>query len=158
MKTTPLQNAIIVASIIGSIMAHYDPRLAADRKKPIDTIRKRVKKFLFRRSRISAKEFIECCAIADEAWQETVNHFVEKKISIDAVSTVIRLYWLYADALSKYANINDKQMEAYAYGGNINQEIEHASYEVSDYILDKLAHTTGIHRKKLNLLQKAEDV
>ena len=40
----------------------------------------------------------------------------------------------------------------------INKEIEHASYEVSDYILDKLAQTTGIHRKKLNLLQKAEDV
>ena len=151
-NTTPLQNAIIISSIIGSIMSHYDPALAADRKKPINEIRRRIKKFMFSRSRSSAKEFHEAIAVANAAWENAVNHFADKNIKIDAVSTVIRLYDLYADAMSRYANIHEKQMERYA-NGAYSGEIELTSYEVSDYILDQLSEVTGVKRRRLNLLK-----
>jgi len=155
MNTTPLQNAIIISSVIGSLMSNYDVTLAADRKKPINEIRRRIKKFMFKRSRSNAKEFHEAIKLSDIAWRNSVNHFAEKNLKIDAVSTVIRLYDLYADVMSRYANIHDKQMEAYAYGSSLqNVDIEQASYEVSDYIIEQLSVFTGIKRKRLNLLKK----
>ena len=144
----------MLSSIIGSIMSNYDTKLADERKKPIDTIRKRIKKFMFQRSRKNEKEFLAAVKCADVVWRASVNHFAEHKIKIDAVSTVIRLYDLYADVLSRYVNLHEKQMEAYAYKAELNDtSIEHSSYEVSDYILDELSNYTGVKRKKLNLLK-----
>jgi glycyl-tRNA synthetase beta subunit len=156
MKTTPLQNAIIISSIIGSIMSNYDPALAADRKKPINEIRRRIKKFMFTRSRSSVKEFYKAIAVANAVLKNAVNHFADKNIQIDAVSTVIRLYDLYADAMSRYANIHEKQMERYA-NGAYSGDIELTSYEVSDYIIDQLSEVTGVKRQKLNLLQRVKN-
>ena len=158
MNTTPLQHAIIISSIIGSIMSHYDPALAADRKNPINEIRRRIKKYMFTRSRSNKKEFLEAVKYSDIVWRTSVNHFAKHNIKIDAVSTVIRLYDLYAHPLSRYANINEKQMEAYAYKSMLDDnDIEQSSYEVSDFILDQLATYTGIKRKKLNLLQRVKN-
>jgi len=154
--TTPLQNAIMISSIIGSIMSNYDPRVAADRKKPINEIRRRIKKFMYKRSRTNAKEYDEATMLANTVWKKSVNHFIDKQMKIDAVSTVIRLYDLYEDVVSKYANIHNKQMEAYAYGA-YSGDIELTSYEVSDYILDELSSITGVKRRKLNLLQKVKN-
>jgi len=151
-NTTPLQNAIIISSIIGSIMSNYDNSVKEERTKPIAEIRRRIKKFMFRRSRSNAKEFHEAIAVANAAWQNAVNHFVGKGLKIDAVSTVIRLYDLYADAMSRYANIHEKQMERYA-NGAYSGDIELTSYEVSDYILDQLSAVTGVKRRRLNLLK-----
>jgi len=155
-NTTQLQNAIMISSIIGSIMSNYDPAIAADRKKPINEIRRRIKKFMFKRSRSNKKELNEAISIADNAWKNCINHFAEQNIKIDAVSTVVRLYDLYADAMSKHANIHDKQMEAYALDAYTG-DIEMTSYEVSDYILDELSTYTGVKRRKLNLLQKVKN-
>jgi len=153
-NTTPFQNAVIISSTIGSIMSNYDVTLANERKKPINEIRRRIKKFMFKRSRSNAKEFHEAIALSNVTWRNCVNHFAEKNIKIDAVSTVIRLYDLYGDVMSRYANIHDKQMEAYAYGSAIlHVDIEQSSYEVSDYIIEQLSVYTGIKRKKLNLLK-----
>lgn len=153
-KTTPLQHAIMLGTIIGSIMSNYNPYIADERKKPIETIRKRLKKFMFKRSRTNEKEFLGAVAFANIVWRKSVNHFAEQNIKIDAVSTIIRLYDLYAEPLSKYANIHEKQMEAYAYGSEMQDaDIEQTSYEVSDYIIEQLSVFTGIKRKKLNLLK-----
>jgi len=154
-KTTPLQNAIMISSIIGSIMSNYDPKVASERKKPINEIRRRIKKFMYKRSRTNAKEFDEATILANIVWKKSVNHFIDKNMRIDAVSVAIRLYDLYADAMSKHANIHDKQMEAYAFDA-YSGDIEMTSYEVSDYILDELSSVTGVKRQKLNLLQKVK--
>ena len=146
----------MISSIIGSIMSNYDPRVAADRKKPINEIRRRIKKFMYKRSRTNAKEFDEAIILANTVWKKSVNHFINKNMQIDAVSTVIRLYDLYEDAMSKHANIHDKQMEAYALDAYTG-DIEMTSYEVSDYILDELSTVTGVKRRKLNLLQKVKN-
>jgi len=152
--TTPLQNAVMISSIIGSIMSNYDATLADERKKPINEIRKRIKKFMYKRSRSNKKEFYAAIALSDTAWRECINHFAKNNLQIETISTVIRLYDLYANTMSRYANIHDKQMEAYAYCSSIqNVDIEQTSYKVSDYIIEQLSVFTGIKRKKLNLLK-----
>jgi len=151
-KTTPLQNAIIVSSIVGSIMSSYDVTIPEERKKPINEIRRRIKKFMYRRSRSNKKEFLESIKIADSIWRDTVNYFAEKHLKIDAVFTILGLYNKYADEMSKYANVREKQMERYSYDAN-SGEVEFTSYEVSDYMLEKLSKITGKQNKKLNLLK-----
>jgi len=146
-KTTRLQNAIILSSIIGTILGNYDPKNRYDRHKAINTLRRRIAKFMFKRSRSNRKEFVQAIAYADKVWRDAVTHFEKQNLSIEAISTVIRLYDLYADVLSKYANINEKQVEAYAMSATgVSVDIEMTSYKVSDYILELLSDITGVKR------------
>jgi len=78
-------------------------------------------------------------------------------MKIDAVSTVVGLYSLYEEPLSKFVGIHHKQMESYSYNPNTSLEIETQSNEVSDYILEKLSAFTGVQKRKLNLLKKVKD-
>ena len=144
----------MMSSIIGSIMSNYNPAIAKERRKPINTIKQRVKKFMFTRSRSNAKEFEEAIAIANAVWVKAVNHFAEHGLKIDAVSTVVNLYGRYEESLSKHANINSKQIEAYSYNPVVGLSIEEQSNLVSEYILDELALVTGVQRKKFNLLSR----
>lgn len=148
MVTTPLQNAIMLSSIIGSILSNYDPRESSDRRKPILELRARFKKFMFVRSASNKKEFLEALRFADAAWKKAIDHFVKYKLTIEAVSTIIRLYDLYEEPLTKYANVRAKQIDAYAAGiiEKTTLELEQNSYEVADYITECLAEFSGIRR------------
>lgn len=146
--TTPLQNAMMLGSIIGSILSNYDPKVARDRARPIQTLRARLKKFMYIRSRSNHKEFAEAVNYANIAWQKSINHFVEQKLKIEAISTIVRLYDLYEEPLTKYANVRAKQIEAYAMGITEDTTLEHEtnSYEVADYIIEQLAAFSGVRR------------
>ena len=123
-KTTNLQNAIIIASIIGSIMSNYNPQHSDDRRKPILVLKARVKKFMFVRSKSNKQDFLKAIKFADTAWRNAVNYFAQQKLAIDTVSTIVRLYDLYSEPLSKFANINDKQIEAFAQNVSENVTLE----------------------------------
>ncbi|MCX6076040.1 MAG: hypothetical protein NTW78_04045 [Campylobacterales bacterium] len=146
--TTPLQNAMMLSSIIGSIMANYDPTKAKERLRPITELKARLKKFMWTRSRSNKNEFFEAIQFADRAWQKSINHFADKKLSIEAISTIVRLYDLYEEPLTKYANIRSKQIEAFARGVTDATSLQHEmnSYEVADYIIEQLSVFTGIKR------------
>lgn len=147
-NTTPLQNAMMLSSIIGSILSNYDPKVVRDRAKPIVTLRARFKKFMYVRSRSNTKEFLEAVKFADIAWQNSINHFVKQKLTIEAVSTIVRLYDLYEEPLTRYANVRAKQIDAYAAGITEDTTLQHEtnSYEVADYIIEQLAAFSGVRR------------
>ena len=111
---------------------------------------------MFTRSRTNKAEFLEAIRVSDAVWREALHHFEERKLTIDAVSTIVNLYNLYEQPLSKFANLHSKQIEAYSYNPHASLEIEQQSNEVSDYILDKLSDFTGIKRRALNLLKRIE--
>lgn len=156
--TTPLQRAMIMTSIIGSILSSYDPKVASERKKSINILKQRTKKFMFRRSKSNKNEFSEAIKISDRVWRTSVDYFAENNISIEAVSIILALYNLYEDELSKYANIHNKQIEAYARNSNFSRaDVEQNSYRVADFIIDELAPYTGVQKRVLNLKGKVED-
>lgn len=149
----------MLGSIIGSIMANYNPEKAKERLKPIQVIKARLKKFMYQRSRTNPKDFAIATANAHIAWSNAVKHFANRNMSIEAISTVIRLYNFYDEPLSKYANINEKQMEAFANGLSDATTIvyEHNSYDVADFILKELEVFTGIAPvSKLDLIFNKE--
>ena len=154
--TTKLQNAIIISSIIGTIMSEYDPRNPKENTKSINIIKARIKKFMFSRSRKNPTDFAKSVMFANVVWREAVEHFAQKKMTIEAVSTILGLYNLYEEELSKFANLNQKQMENFSMNQSDTTILayEKNSCEVSNYIIDALAPFTRKERRKLNLLEK----
>jgi len=154
--TTPLHNAIIITSFIRSLLSSYDAKDRKENIKPIQILRQRCKKFMTSRSRTNYKVLSESVKIGDAVWQDTINHFANKNLKIEVISTVVRLYDLYEEELGKYASIHSKQIEALAIHQTdvTTKDIEHTSYIIADYMLERLSAFTGKHRRKLNLLQK----
>lgn len=122
-KKNNLINTIMIASIIGSLMEMYDPKIRRERSSAIDIIRARLKKFMFIKSRSNKREFLIAISNADRAWHKTIKYFANIKPQIEIVATVIRLYSVYSDLLGRYANINDKQIEAFAKGDGTRDNI-----------------------------------
>lgn len=151
-KFSELQKAIAVSSMIGSILANYDPKKASDRKKPIQVLKARIKKMMFKRSRSNKKEFIDAVTISDVIWRKAIEHFEKQNVTIEAVAITIRLYDLYEPQLSRFTNINERQIEAFARGMD-SHHYEDSSYIVADYLIEKLAPFTGAKRENSQELQ-----
>jgi len=154
--TTPLHNAIILSSILGSLLSEYDVKNPKENIKPIQILRKRLRKFMSSRGRTNYKIFLESVKIGDEVWKKSVDHFASKNMKLEVISTFVRLYDLYEDELSRFASIHNKQVEAFAIHqtSSLSKEIEHSSYDVADYMLNELSVFTGKKRRKLNLLER----
>ena len=146
--TTNLQNAIISGSIIGSILSNYDYK---ECRGALAKIRKDIKKMMFSRSRTNAKEFEEAIKIADNAWRDTINHFasMNKKMEIEALTSVSWLYNLYEEPLKRFANISQKKMELATMKISEQTQLHHEqnSYETIDYLIERLSESTGIKRE-----------
>ena len=154
---TNLQQAIAVGSMIGSILSEYKGK---DNTGPVQELKRVIKRMMFRRSRTNAKEFRQAISIADVVWRDAVNHFADKGISIEAISTVVALHNLYAEPLAKFADITQNRIDAYAITST-GEHVEHEqnSYMVSDYIIDRLAEYTGVVRRDLSAMKrKAETI
>lgn len=158
-KTNQIQNStcLFTASIIGTLLSVYDGE-GSGPKKAVQVLRARLKKFMYTRSRSDKKKSLLAIKYSAMAWKEMISHFAKQKLEMEVVSTIIRLYSLYAPQLSKYANINEKQIEALARGAenNVAEETEKNSYEMADFLLNELSKFTGIKPKKLNLLAKVQ--
>ena len=152
--TTPLQNAIIIGSMIGSIMNVYDPRKREERLKPIQVVRQRVKKMMFSRARSNTKDYVKAVLIADKAWQAAIDEFKERGMRIEVAHTVAALYARYEEPMAKYALLREKHMEAFELTAGVPLEgVEYNSYEVAHFIIDYLAPYTGIKRLDLSHLK-----
>lgn len=143
-KTSPLQRAIMISSLIGNLLAEYNPAIQKDRAKAVDTLRGRVRKFMYIRSRSNKKEFLSALSYADRAWQNTMAHFAPQKQKLEIVATTIRLHAPYSEELSRYAGVHEKQIAAFAHGfeNNIDLKIEQDSYEIADYLLNEIGEFT----------------
>ena len=152
-KTTPLQNAIIISSLIGTLLSEYSVK---ENTKIITLLKRRIHKFMYSRSRTNKKEFLEALRISEAIWKQSINHFAKKKTKLEVISTVIRLHDLYSTEVSRFANIREEHLESLSanQSESTTQEIELDSYEVADYILNELSSFTGVERRKLNLLQR----
>jgi hypothetical protein len=157
MKTTNLQNAIMLSSILGTLLSHYDVKNPKENKKPIQVLRSRLKKFLFKRNRSNPKLYKEAILLANDIWSAAFEYFKDDKTPIELVSTIIRLYDVYEEELSKFANIHNKQIEQFALSNNVTRDCELNSYKVADYLIDKLSVHTDKKRRVLNLLTKVNN-
>lgn len=101
---------------------------------------------MFSRSRSNPKDFEISVKIGHAVWNETVDRFKTEKMAIDAVAIVARLYDLYEAPLSKFAQLTPKRIDAFTFGSDGKKDIEFQSYEVADYMIERLSEYTGVKR------------
>mgnify|MGYP006883057660 CR=1 FL=1 len=152
--TTPLQNAIIATSSIGSLLSSYNPN---DTNKNIKQVRRDTKKLMMSRSKTNPKEFKEAIAIADKAWRDTINHFceVEEKMEIEALYATMTVFNLYEAPLKRFANITNKKIENIMFNTDTTYKHQVNSEKAMNYYLDLLAESTGVHRRKSAIAGRA---
>jgi len=128
---TNLQKAISAASLMNTIFGEYQ---AGDLNKSSELVRKRVAKFMRQRNKTNRNEFMEVIKKTDEAWRMTINHFADKKLKIEAKTTISSIYRKFEKEMNRFVNINDKHIEKFAIGATDDAEAEMNSDTVVDYI------------------------
>lgn len=129
-----LQVSIIYSSIIGSLLSEFEQS-----KKPIEDMKRQVKKFMFKRSRTNKKEFQEAVKQGNKIWVNTIAHFEEAKLSIDVFSTVIALWSSQADLLARFVNLNENRIERFSMlNDNDRLDAEMDAYKVAEYLNNEI--------------------
>lgn len=137
-----LQTAIIYASIIGTILSEFETS-----NKTITILKKRIKKFMFSRSRTNKKDFLEAVRKGEEVWGDAINHFAKEKISIDAFSTIIAVWSSQAELLARMVNLSEKRVEKFSMlNSNDRLDAELNGYKVAEYITGSISN--GADSKK----------
>ena len=125
-----LQVSIIYASIIGSILNEFEQT-----KKPVEEMKRQIKKFMFKRSRTNTKEFMEAVRNGNEIWANTVDYFAEEKLSIDAFSTIVALWSSQAELLTRFVNLSENRIERFSMlNDNDRLDAEMDAYKVAQYL------------------------
>ncbi|NOQ31760.1 MAG: hypothetical protein GQ570_11620 [Helicobacteraceae bacterium] len=148
---TPLQNAVIASSMIGSLLSNYSDE---DKKKypPIGRMDKHINKFLKNSARLHLDKYVEAVNLADTAWRSAVNYFADKSYSIEAISTIIQIQYLFEKPLLKNAKLTSKMFEELAtFESDLTTvDLARDSKIIVDYIIDKMPQT-GIKKKESKL-------
>lgn len=125
-----LQIAIVYSSIIGSMLNEFEKT-----KKPVEDMKRQVKKFMFRRSRTNRKEFYAAIEVGTNVWQRAIDHFAEQELKIDAFSTIVALWSSNADIFSRFVNLTEKRIEKFSMlNDNDILDAELSGYKVAEYL------------------------
>lgn len=125
-----LQIAIIYSSIIGTILSEFETS-----NKTITILKKRIKKFMFSRSRTNKKDFLEAVRKGEEVWGDAINHFAKEKINIDAFSTIIAVWSSQAEILERFVHLSEKNIEKFSLlNSNDRLDAEMNGYKVAEYL------------------------
>jgi hypothetical protein len=159
-----VKRAIILVSIIGTILAEYKeseitPAIGElrdvcqrfmEKQSGVETVlftdsrKKRVMKDVVTNKKRHA-QFLESVGIGDRVWQGAVDRYASQGVTIDAVSMIMALYDFAPDVLHKHARISRERMEAYANSGTDGDETyKREGAVIGGYITELLAHEMGM--------------
>ena len=131
---TQLQISIIYSSIIGSILSEFEQT-----KRPIEELKRQIKKFMFKRSRSNRKEFDEAIKAGNKIWIDAIDYFTKENLSIDAFAVIVACWSSHDDALAKHANLTQKRIDSFSMLNDSERlEAEMDAYRVSDYLNQKI--------------------
>ena len=138
---TNLTKAISSASLMNTIFCEY---VAGDLNSSGELVRKKVAKFMRQRSKSNKQEFLDAIMMTDKVWKEAINHFADKKISIEAKSTIAAIYNFSPKNNEKFMGLKDKHIEKMMINITDNYEAEKNSDAVVKFIMERL----GFESKK----------
>jgi len=159
-----VKRAIILVSIIGTILAEYEeseitPAIGElrdvcqrfmEKQSGVETVlytdyrKKLVMKPMVTNKKRHA-QFIESVGIGDRVWQRSLDRYALQSVTIDAVSTIMAIYSFAPDVLHKHARISRERMEAYAKSGTVGDEkYKRDGAVIGGYITELLAEEMGM--------------
>ena len=153
--TEKQKRTLILASIIGTLFSCYDDdektRLHLELHKRIGVgVRKWVKQY--------GEDTVTQVAHVDGAgiWKDAVDHFADKKITIEASACVLSLWNLDEKSLAKHFGLGAGKLGKWAKPSRREDrvELEKASREVAKYVYAKINDLYGIkEEKKMSVLE-----
>jgi len=154
LHTSGLQNAIILSLLFKIFLSNYDVRIPSDRRKPINILRGKIRKFTISRQTKNQKDYDVAEKIVLLIWEDIKQYFLVENTTIEIVTTVSALYPLYEEPMTKYANIRDKDILRFANNSINLVEFSHEknSFDAVDFILKKMSVFTGV--KPLSLFDR----
>jgi len=106
-QLTKLEQAIVVAHGMRRILSNYKH---FERTAHLETLSKRLKKFLLQREKSNTKSFILATEFEKVFWENVTDKY-DKKTKILALDFVTSLYSYYGEILNKYSSISPTLME-----------------------------------------------
>lgn len=150
------QQAIILTSIIGSVLDEYDDK---ESKGIISTLKHDCKRFMMAQSGTKTlpfigvkvvnsqahKRFYNSVMIGDRIWQKTINRYAKQGVTIEATSLIKAIYDFAPDVLAKHARISQRKIEMLlmtATDGNSTHKRDGAI--IGGYLTELLAQEMGV--------------
>lgn len=132
---TTVERAIIASSLMNTMFMYYR---ADEINKTAQTVRKKVSKYMRKRSKINRVEFLRVIKICDNAWKRTVDHFADDNIKIEAKATISAVYNNMNDVCVKQIGVREKLFEKFMICLTEDAEAEHNSDMVIEYFLKQI--------------------
>ena len=132
---TNIQKSIVAASLINTMLCNYE---AGELNSSGEELRKKVAKYMRKRSKSNHKEFVETITTTDIAWKATIFHFLKDKMKIESKATIAAVYNNFQDVCVKYIGIKEKRFEKFMIGSVSDAESEINSDKVIEFMLNEL--------------------
>lgn len=153
---TQIQRAIILVSLIGTILEEYryDELSAAVR-----ALKFACKRFMINQSGTREIPFVgmkvtdvrkyqqyaKTVMIGDRIWQRALDRYAQDKITIEATSLIRAIYDFAPELLAKYAHISKKKINDYmAEGVNGDEKHKRDGTIIGGYLVELLAEEMGL--------------
>lgn len=148
-KLSNLEQAICVASIMGSLLNMYDVNKINSN---INQVKRDINTLIRKRAKSNRKEFVRAITVGDRVWGDAIKNY--KGVKIEVLTGCMKLYNIYETELNKFANISNKKIEKMLLGVDamIDFDVESSSYAVFDFIIDELYKYTG--KRKLSIRER----
>lgn len=150
---TNKQKAIILTSMIGTILSEYDD---TESTKAVQELKFVCQRFMFSQSGtvqlpfkgmriIDAKKyknFLHSVMIGDRIWKNALDRYAKQSITIEAVSIVTALYEFDKNVLT---HISNRKMDAFKMEAKDgNEDCKRAGYVIGGFLRELLAKEMGI--------------
>lgn len=154
---TQIQQAIILVSIIGTIMDEY--RNEDELTAPVRTLKFTCKRFMDQQSGVKFipfrgmkvtdsnkyKRYMTTIKIGDRIWQRALDRYAKQKLTIEAVSMIKALYDFAPDVLAKHAHISNRKITDYLYESKEGDDkFKTQGAVIGGYLTELLAEEMGV--------------
>lgn len=154
---TQIQRAIILVSIIGTILDEY--RNQDELSAPVRALKFACKRFMINQSGMREipfigkkitdarkyQQFAKTVMIGDKIWQKAIDRYASQSITIEATSLIRALYDFAPDLLAKYAHISSKKINDYmAEAIDGDEKCKRDGAVIGGYLTELLAEEMGI--------------
>lgn len=154
---TQLQQAIILVSIIGTILNSY--RDEDELTPPVRTLKFTCKRFMDQQSGVKVtpfrgakivdhnkfKRYTDTIEIGNRIWQRALDRYAKQNVHIEAVSMIKALYDFAPDVLAKHAHISKRKITDYLNESKEGDDkLKTQGAVIGGYLIELLAAEMGI--------------
>lgn len=143
---TAVERAIIASSLMNTMFMYYDH---TELNSTAQKVRRKVSQYMRNRKKSNPQEFLRIIELCDKTWRNTVDHFAEQNLKIEAKFTIASVYNNMQDVCISKIGIKENLFERFMVGATEDAEAEHNSDIIIEYFLNEIG--IGVKKKSFAL-------